>query len=261
MVSVEENIEVLIEAWKLMVGRMPGATLEHADGLATMFAHIPLPFLNISAPDGPLMDAEQFRATLAVARRKAAECAHGSLLALSPAWVPEDWERIAAEAGFTFTMNMTGMEAHRLLPPRRSLPELAFRRVTDETTARDIAMVNAHAYGMPADLFECICNLHLWHPDTFGYVAYADGKAVSATAAFPVQNILYVAFVATLPEAHGRGYAETVMRHAIEQSQSTMGGRKMTLHASDMGEPLYRSMGFTSGSKVVLLGNSTDAAH
>jgi hypothetical protein len=59
--SNEETVEVLIEAWKLMVGRLPGAAIEHAKGIATMFAHAPLPFLNLSMPDCPLADAEELR--------------------------------------------------------------------------------------------------------------------------------------------------------------------------------------------------------
>jgi len=145
------------------------------------------------------------------------------------------------------------MAADRLLPPRRALPELAFRRVSDETTARDLAMINAQAYGIPAELFECMCNLHLWHADSYGYVGYADGKALTSAAAFPVAGTMYIAFVATVPEAHGKGYAESVMRHSIEQAGSAMGALRMTLHASDMGRPVYQAMGFEPGARVMLL--------
>jgi hypothetical protein len=54
-------------------------------------------------------------------------------------------------------------------------------------------MINAQAYGMPQDLLEGMCNLHLWHPDTFGYVGYADRKAVTSAAAFPVAGTTYIA--------------------------------------------------------------------
>jgi GNAT superfamily N-acetyltransferase len=148
---------------------------------------------------------------------------------------------------------MTGMATSQLLPPRRPPPELEFRRVSDEATARDLAMINGQAYGMPLDLFECMCNLHLWQPDTHGYIGYAAGKAVTCAAVLPVAGTLYVAFVATLPEAYGRGYAEAVMRHAIDQGRRDMPVTRLTLHASEMGRPLYRAMGFDPGAKVILL--------
>ncbi len=251
--SPAETAEVLIEAWKLLVGRFPGGKIEHAQSVATMFAHLPLPFLNISMPDRPLYEEQALRAALAVIKNRAKSCAHTSLASLCEPWAPADWERIATEEGFTLALNMTGMAADRLLPPRRPLAELVFRRVSDETTARDLAMINGQAYGMSLDLFECMCNLYLWQPDTFGYVGYTAGQAVTCAAVLPVAGTIYVAFVATLPEAHGKGYAETVMRHAIEQGRRALGLNRMTLHASDMGRPVYRAMGFDSGARVVLL--------
>ena len=251
--STEETVRVLIEAWKLMVGRFPGAKIEHAASVATTFAHLPLSFLNISFPDRPLPDEQALRAALAVIKNRAGSCTHASLAALCEPWAPPAWERIAAEEGFTLALNMTGMATDRLLPPRRPLPELEFRRVSDQPTARDLAMINGQAYAMSLDLFECMCNLHLWHPDTFGYVGYTAGKAVTCAAVFPVAGTIYVAFVATLPEAHGKGYAEAVMRHAIKQGHRVLGVTRMTLHASDMGRPVYRAMGFQPGARVVLL--------
>jgi hypothetical protein len=115
-------------------------------------------------------------------------------------------------------------------------------------------MINAQAYGMPAEMFECICNMNLWHTDSFGYVGYTNGRAMTSAATLPVAGTLYVAFVATLPECHGKGYAEAVMRHAMLEGWKAMGPIRATLHASDMGHPLYRSMGFESGAKVLLLG-------
>lgn len=253
MMSNEETVEVLIEAWKLMVGRLPGAAIEHAKGVATMFAHVPLPFLNLSMPDCPLDHAEELRGALTVVTERAKTCEHASLLALCEAWAPAEWEQVALEAGFAMALNMTGMAADHLLPPRRALPELVFRRVSDETTARDLAMINAQAYGIPPDPFECLCNLHLWHEDSFGYVGYAGGKPVTSAAAFPVRGTMYIALVATVPEAHGNGYAQAVMRHTIEQAGRAMGPARMTLHASDMGRPVYRAMGFQPGARVMLL--------
>jgi GNAT superfamily N-acetyltransferase len=260
MISNEETVEVLIEAWKLMVGRLPGAAIEHAKGVATMFANVPLPFLNLSMPDCPLPNAEDLRGALAVVGERAKSCEHGSLLALCEPFAPTEWEQVALEEGFAMALNMTGMAADHLLPPRRALPELAFRRVADETTARDLAMINAQAYGIPADLFECMCNLHLWHADSFGYVGYASEKAVTSAAAFPVCGTMYIALVATVPEVHGKGYAEAVMRHTIEQAGGAMGPARMTLHASDMGRPVYRAMGFESGARVMLLAPSDASA-
>jgi GNAT superfamily N-acetyltransferase len=249
----KDSVGILIDAWKVMVGRFPTGEIRQADGVATMFGHVPQQFLNLSTPDRPLADVHELRAALVAAKERAATCKHASFLVLCDGWVPSDWERVAAEEGFTLALNMTGMAAGDLLPPRRGLAGLEFRRIEDEVVARDIALVNARAYGMPLELFECISNLYLWHEDSFGYVGYEGGRAVTSAAVFPVAGTTYVAFMATLPEAHGRGYAEAVMRHAIEQGHQAMGRIRLTLHASDMGKPLYRAMGFEAGAQMAVL--------
>ncbi len=249
-ITSDENVQLLIEAWKLMVGRLPGGLNTQAAGVATMCGNVALPFFNLSTPEWRAADGAELRRLLEVAKGRAAACDHTSLLVLTEDWVPEDWEAVAAEFGLGMMMNLTGMSAEGLLPLRRSGPEIELRRVTDEATARDLATVNALAYGMPPEIFECICNMHIWHEDSYAYVGYVDGRAVSSAATLPVAGTIYVALVATLPEARGKGYAEAVMREAISHA----GGGRITLHASDAGQPVYRAMGFEAGGRMVILG-------
>jgi ribosomal protein S18 acetylase RimI-like enzyme len=259
MRSNEENVEVCIAAWKLLTERFPGATLKRAEGVASMFANLPLSFLNMSVVDRPTPGAAELREALAVAKERAKACPHGSLIALCDTWAPQEWERVISDEGLALAINTTGMETGRLLPPRRQPPALVYRRVTDDSTARDLAIINALAYAMPTELFDCMANMRLWHADSFGYVGYVGGQAVTAAAAFPVAGTVYIAFVATLPEAHGKGYAEAVMRHTIEQAQPAMGKSRLTLHASDMGLPVYKAMGFEPGARLVMLMDASAA--
>lgn len=218
-----------------------------------MFGHVPLPFLNLSAIDQPKTDETSLRSALRRAKARMAGCAHGSMLCLAEEWVPEEWQRTMADEGLGYVMNLTGMATERMLPPRRPFPAMEIRRVTNLATATDLAMVNGAAYGMPDEMFGCICNMHLWHEDSFGFVGYVDGRAVTAAATFPVAGTVYVAFVATVPDQHGKGYADAVMRHAIEQGQKATGFPKIVLHASDMGRPVYEAMGFSNGARVAIV--------
>jgi GNAT superfamily N-acetyltransferase len=193
---------------------------------------------------------------LAHAKQRTGACEYPSFIGICEPWAPEDWLDVAAQAGLALALKITGMEADRLLPPRRPAPDLEWRRVQDEATARDLAMINAQAYGLPAEMFECISNMDLWHPDTHGYAGYANGRAVTAAATFPVAGTIYVALVATLPAEHGKGYGEAAMRRAIESGRQTMGASRVTLHATEMGLPLYQSMGFEAGAKIALLASS-----
>ena len=51
----------------------------------------------------------------------------------------------------------------------------------------------------------------------------------------------------------GRGYAEAVMRRAIEAGRQLTGLTRVSLHASDAGRPLYASMGFQASAGFVAL--------
>lgn len=254
MISNDENMRVLVEAWKVMAGRMPGATIEQADGVSTMFGHVPLPFLNFGVLDRPAADVEDLRRMLEIYQQRAAGCSYPSLLTVCEPWAPPDWTSIAAEAGLVPMLAMTGMAAEQLLPPRRPFPALDIRRVIDDAGARDLATVNAHAYGMPPELFDCMSNMLLWQADSCAFVGYVEGRPVSSSAAFPVDGTVYIALVATMPDAQGEGYADAVMRHTIGQGRALMGVTRTTLHATDMGQPVYRAMGFESGARMTVLG-------
>src|SRR5579859_7969973 len=100
-----DNVGALIDAWTVMVGRLPGHTMERSDGVVTMFGHVPLPFMNLSVLDRPLTDVTEFRRALGVARERAKACEHGSLVAICPSWAPAGWRSLAAEEGLELALN------------------------------------------------------------------------------------------------------------------------------------------------------------
>ena len=52
----------------------------------------------------------------------------------------------------------------------------------------------------------------------------------------------------------GKGYAEAVMRSAVIEGQQAMRSARTTLHATDMGLPVYRAMGYTAGPRLLFVG-------
>ena len=69
----------------------------------------------------------------------------------------------------------------------------------------------------------------------------ADGVLAASTAVMTYGNDLaWIGMVLTLPEFRGRGFARTLMQHAIE----SCGARTAKLDATDMGQPLYEALGF-----------------
>lgn len=70
------------------------------------------------------------------------------------------------------------------------------------------------------------------------------GRIVATTTAvtYPA-GPAWIGMVLTHPEWRGRGLARTLMNHALEQLDST-GTTCQKLDATDMGKPLYKSLGF-----------------
>ncbi len=245
-----DNVAALVDAWTLMVGRFTGHDIAAGDGFATIIGNVPLAFYNFIVLDRPVSDLATLDHVLAAARHRAEACAHPAMLAACTEWLPAGWADNFAVHGLADPINMTGMASDQLLPPRRPAPaELVLRRVEDVAAASAVARINAHAYGMPEAEVAFMYAMDLWQPrDSFGVVGSVDGRDVTCTAAFVLPDMIYIALVATEPDVHGRGYAEAAMRHAIALAVATCGDKRIWLHASDMGRPVYAAMGFTAGA-------------
>ncbi len=87
------------------------------------------------------------------------------------------------------------------------------------------------------------------HPTEADRLVASGAATVSThlpTPANPTGAYAYVQWVATDDTFRGRGYARAVMTELLERFD-TRGG-EVALHATTMGEPLYRSLGFWEGS-------------
>lgn len=251
--SMTDTVQLAADAWKTIVSRLPSSHIDIADGVASCLGNVPLFFLNASVLQRPATSPDDLRALLKIVAERSAG-PHPWGVMVREDWLPQGWEPLIEEAGLAVVMPMTGMETSEILPPRRPLANLDIRRIGNDAMARDLAVLNAHAYHFPVEPFECIANMHLWQPDSYGYVGYADGKPVSCASAFFATGTVYIAMVATLPEAQGKGYAETVVRHTIAEAQVAMGTQVTTLHATDMGLPVYRAIGYKPGPRIIFFG-------
>jgi len=249
-----DPVGVFTDAWKLMTGRLPAPQFKQADGIVSCFCDVPSFFFNVWIPTAPSQTPEAFESLLSAGAARAQSAAHVAGGVVREDWLPPEWRELAAKQGFAPAVPLTPMEAEDLAPPRRPQPpELEIRPVVNDAGAREIALLNADAYGMPHEMFGAISTMALWAPDSLGFVGYAGGKPVSATGVFPVADTVYVAMVATAPDVQGKGYAEAVMRHAVIEGQKAMGVKRTTLHATDAGRPVYTAMGYASGPRMTLL--------
>jgi len=178
------------------------------------------------------------------------------LLIVAADWVTGEGRATLADQDLACALSVTGMVADHLLPPARPLPtDLAYRRVGDEATRLAVADLNAQCYSVPLEWGrESIAVPGAWSEEHFGFVGYVDDRPVTTATALFLDGLLYVALVATLPEYRRRGYAEAVMRKALAEASRAHGVERTVLHASEMGFPVYRAMGYRAVRKFDLYG-------
>lgn len=260
---VGENLpatQLIIDEWTSMVEQLPNGEVSNVDGVSAMFGNVEAAFLNVCTHDTKLSDTDELRARLRTAKELGSKCGHAWLFALCDQWAPDGWEAAVAAENLEVALTVTEMATDQLIPPRRSLPELGFRRTEDAETARQFAEVNALTYGMPVQMLECICDPTFWGERSIGYVGYLDGQPVTTAATFPVRGTATVGLVATHPDHQRKGYAEAVMRQAIKAGMDTFGTSITALHATEVGRPLYAAMGYEGDARFHMISEPHEEA-
>jgi GNAT superfamily N-acetyltransferase len=138
---------------------------------------------------------------------------------------------------------LTGMRAQRIAS-RPVAAGLQIEVPADAGALASIVDVNAGAYGADLDASKPLLrDPSFWagHVPALGRI---DGTPVASAAVFMISGVRYVALVATMPDWQRRGYAEAVMRHALEVAAATYGETPTVLHATDAGRPVYARMGY-----------------
>src|SRR5215211_1438313 len=157
-------------------------------------------------------------------------------------WVPDDDERIAAglgEAGHVLdaeprAMAMAITELHVPSPD----PAIEIR---EELDMPEVARLNEIAYGWPPGEFAAVAEAEI--PDTYAYFASIEGETVGTVVAWDHGDDTEIAWVATLPEARGRGVSKLLMARAIADA-GERGRLTTTLVATKLGRPVYERLGY-----------------
>lgn len=176
-------------------------------------------------------------------------------------WVCEDWmdarvrsrsRRIFAKNGLQHSVDLPGMLAERLLPPRRPLPRLDVQRVCDTASQEAFCAVGSICFNVPLSWFREVFETNgVW--DRFaGYVAYVKGEPVSTAAVIIDGGAAGVYNVATVPGHQRRGYGEAVMRYALDCAHREHGIEHTILQSTRAGYALYQRMGYRTVTNVAV---------
>jgi GNAT superfamily N-acetyltransferase len=206
----------------------------------------PWVFTNAAVLTDPVANAADLKSRAAAAVDQFRAGGNAWFFTGSQEWLGLEADRVLTSLGLVHALDLTGMVADRLLPPpARPLPEAEVRRIEDEPTRIALAELNAAAYEVPLEWGRlAIGHERFWQGPLFGHVAYVDSQAVAGGFALPIDNALYVAWVATAREYRRRGLAELVMRHSLDAAGPSTGLQRTILHATEDGRPVYQRMGY-----------------
>lgn len=106
-----------------------------------------------------------------------------------------------------------------------------------------LGTLNDRAYGLPEATFApALAGVD--DPALRAFVARLDGVPVAGAATLDgPDGDCALEFVATLPEARGRGLASQLVRHALRAARAR-GRDSVTLEGSSMGTPVYTRLGY-----------------
>ena len=157
-----------------------------------------------------------------------------------------DAPAVLEECGLAPVVPLTGMFATHV-PQATSTP--AGLQVTvseDDAGCAALLDVNSAAYEMDLGPTKAVLGRQAFWKDHVAVLGTVDGAPASGAAVMIVDGCRYVALVATAPAYRGRGYADALMRRALEVAASAHGALPTVLHATDAGRPVYERMGYAA---------------
>jgi GNAT superfamily N-acetyltransferase len=221
--------------WRLIADGSAGSVWEEGDVLAAIFPQAPdrSVFNSVFYEDGERLVATRDR--IAAAYDEAGVRAW-------TVWVPQadrDTAAALAEAGHVFDAEPRAM-AMELTELRAPEPDPSIE-VREELDMPEVARLNEIAYGWSPGEFRAVAQAEI--PGTHAYFASLDGETIGTVVAWDHGDDTEIAWVATLPEARGRGISKQLMARALADARDR-GRLTTTLVATRLGRPVYERLGY-----------------
>jgi GNAT superfamily N-acetyltransferase len=250
--NVEENLR---HSFRALASDRPAGDVREIGGVSIASAGTPFQMFNAAFLAGTVTGQEDLERRIVTARvhfrARDLGWSFWVCMDLLPSKLQRRAERLFERNGLRLTVQLPGMAAERLLPPRRELPKIEIRRVADEATRLAFCDIGCTCFHVPLSWFrEIFLQRRLWDGDFVGYVGYLDGEPVATAATVTAAGVVGVYNVATLPQHRRRGHGEALMRYALERARQESGCERTILQATEYGLPLYLSMGYRTVTSV-----------
>lgn len=155
--------------------------------------------------------------------------------------------------GMSCIADTPGMEIEEIPAVGRALPSLDCRQATTMTALADFGGIVAESFNVPPSARDRLyCDPRRWPEGVRGWVGYRAGLPVSTAVTVEHAGVVGIYSVATQPHSRGHGYAEAIMRRAMEEARQRSGLTRFVLQSSPAGKSLYRKMGFRKISRFLV---------
>jgi len=156
-------------------------------------------------------------------------------------WVPEQDDESASlleHAGHRLDAEPAAMAL--MLEDWTASETAADARVEVGGAMSEVVRINDRAYGYTDEFARALAG---WRDQAWIYIARDGERAVSCVVAMDHEGDCGIFFVATMPEARGRGLATALMQHALRDGRKR-GCTTSTLQATKAGAPIYARLGY-----------------
>lgn len=253
--EVTESVEQFASAWKLIISDLPMADVTNKLGLAIRWADNSFPFWNAIFLNEPITDADVLQSRLRRAAGYMREKRHAGLI-----WIFEEYlagsakERlveIVEQEKLELALPAIGMAGDIFPLQAPAHPVLRVKRVKNVAMIEEFAEINCEAYGFPVGAGRSALDPRLWIEESYSYLGFENDRAVCAASVIVNEGCLFLALVATRPEARKKGYAEAIVRHALQQAHKATGLTRTILHATEAGHPVYKRVGYHDTARIL----------
>lgn len=169
-------------------------------------------------------------------------------------------ERALLSLGLQHTDSVPGMVMAEMLPSPPAPDGLSIRTVGSEDDREAYAEILAAGFGLPVEIARRLTTERmLSHPEVELHLGYLEGEAVVSGALIRSEEVAGVYNIATVPAYRRRGLGEAMTWHAVRRGTEA-GCTIASLQSSEMGEPIYRRMGFRGWASYPTYGRVEAAA-
>jgi ribosomal protein S18 acetylase RimI-like enzyme len=240
-----ESIEQYLYNWRGMAKASPAGEVFESPSVSYAISAAGVALLNLAMPKRPARSASEAAEWALEAVGEFRRFGVPGIFTAPASWLPEGAQAEIEAGGLRYIFSLMGMRTARLNDPEH--PQRCEVRELDPAEATEpLARINGICYDMEESAWSHLRLPKFWESGPRAYGVFEHGEPVAVGAAATSSGVSYLMWMATLPSARGRGYAEAIIRQVWKDAQERDGAKFTVLHATQMGRPVYARLGYVA---------------